>query len=223
MENSVVELESVDVKIKDTEILHSVTFDLFRSEFVYLIGQSGAGKSSLMKLMFGLLPHQSGKASVAGYDLKSLNMNNMHLYRRKVGMIFQDFRLFADWTVGENLDFVLRATDWQYSKERKRKIYEALESVNLMSKENDLVYTLSGGEQQKLAIIRALLNDPEILLADEPTGNLDPENAEQIIDLLHNVSTETNTAILLTTHHHDLVDKFPARTLVCQNKTVEEV
>ncbi len=223
MSNSVLELERVNVSIKDSQILNGVTFDLIESEFVYLIGPSGAGKSSLMKLLFGLLPHTEGKATVAGYDLKQLSISNMHLYRRKVGMIFQDFRLFSDWTVGENLDFVLRATDWRDKAERETKIAEALQSVNLESKYTELVHTLSGGEQQKLAIIRALLNSPEILLADEPTGNLDPENAEQIIHLLHSVATETDTAILLTTHHHDLVDKFPARTLVCKNKTVEEV
>lgn len=223
MENCVVELSNVDVRINDNEILSSVSFDLSQSEFVYLIGQSGAGKSSLMKLLFGLIPHRYGKAIVADYDLKALTLHNMHLYRRQVGMIFQDFRLFHDWTVGENLDFVLRATDWRDSKQRKNKVHEVLSSVDLESKHNELVYTLSGGEQQKLAIIRALLNDPKILLADEPTGNLDPENAEQIIHLLHNVAIETDTAILLTTHHHDIVEKFPARTFICNNKTVEEV
>jgi len=147
----------------------------------------------------------------------------MHLYRRKVGMIFQDFRLFKDWSVYENLNFVLKATDWTDAQLREEKIASSLETVGLMSKSQDLVYTLSGGEQQKLAIIRSLLNDPKILLADEPTGNLDPESAEQIINLLHTVTTETETAILLTTHHHYLVEQFPGRTLHCKNKTVVEV
>jgi len=223
MSSTVLKLTDVEIRIKDRVILDSVSFDLNASEIVYLIGSSGTGKSSLLKMLFGLIPLADGKAVVSGYDVSCLSPKTMHLYRRKVGMIFQDFRLFKDWSVYENLNFVLKATDWTDAQLREEKIASSLETVGLMSKSQDLVYTLSGGEQQKLAIIRSLLNDPKILLADEPTGNLDPESAEQIINLLHTVTTETETAILLTTHHHYLVEQFPGRTLHCKNKTVVEV
>ena len=223
MSGTVLELKDVEVSIGGRVVLEAVSFDLYASEFVYLIGSSGTGKSSLLKMLFGLIPLTGGKAVVSGYDIGNLTPQTMHQYRRKVGMIFQDFRLFKDWTVYDNLDFVLRATDWTDPVTREEKIVNSLERVGLVDKSQDLVHTMSGGEQQKLAIIRALLNDPKILLADEPTGNLDPESAEQIIHLLHEVTTETETAILLTTHHHYLVEQFPGRTLQCKNKTVEEV
>ena len=223
MSGTVLELKDVEVSIGGRVVLEAVSFDLYASEFVYLIGSSGTGKSSLLKMLFGLIPLTGGKAVVSGYDIGNLTPQTMHQYRRKVGMIFQDFRLFKDWTVYDNLDFVLRATDWTDPVTREEKIVNSLERVGLVDKSQDLVHTMSGGEQQKLAIIRALLNDPKILLADEPTGNLDPESAVQIIHLLHEVTTETETAILLTTHHHYLVEQFPGRTLQCKNKTVEEV
>ncbi len=223
MSDTVLELQDVEVSIKDRVIVSSVSFDLYASEFVYLIGSSGAGKSSLLKMLFGLIPLSRGTAVVSGYNIGSLTPQTMHHYRRKVGMIFQDFRLFKDWTVYDNLDFVLKATDWTDASQREEKIVSSLDKIGLLDLAQESVYTMSGGEQQKLAIIRALLNEPKILLADEPTGNLDPESAEQIINLLHEVSTETETAILLTTHHHYLVDQFPGRTLECKNKTVVEV
>lgn len=218
----IVSLQDVSIERDTNQILSDVSFELSEAEFVYLIGKSGAGKSTLMKGLFGLLPISSGKASVLSFDLASLSMSNIYSYRRKVGMIFQDFKLFEHWSVYENYDFVLKATDWHNANDRKQRIEEVATQLNLEDSLNSNILAMSGGEQQKVAIGRSLLNEPKLLLADEPTGNLDPENAEMIIELLHNLGSSSQTSILLTTHHHQLIDNYPARVIYCEDGSVRE-
>ncbi len=218
----ILSLEEVSIQRDGNQILEHVDFELSEAEFVYLIGKSGAGKSTLMKGLFGLLPISAGTASVLNFDLTTLSLDNIYNYRRKVGMIFQDFKLFEQWTVYENYEFVLKATDWNSATDRKQRITEIAEQLNIQDALQSNILALSGGEQQKVAIGRSLLNEPKLLLADEPTGNLDPENAEMIIELLHNLGSTSKTAILLTTHHHQLIDNYPARVIYCEHGTVRE-
>ncbi len=217
---SVIELENVSIVQGDTPILENVSFSIDEAEFVYLVGESGTGKSSLMKFLFGIIPHTQGKARILDRDLSKLPQNQLYVLRREVAMIFQDFKLFERWTVYKNLLFVLKATDWTHMEAIEKRIDEVLEKVSLTNKKHNPVYELSGGEQQRLSIARAILNKPKIVLADEPTGNLHNEAAEGTIRLLYEILQEEKTTIFLTTHHHNLLEKFPGRTLTCKNKTI---
>jgi len=220
--DNVISLSHVDVLQSNNLILQDVSFSISKAEFVYLVGNSGTGKSSLMKLLFGVLPCNNGTAEVAGFDLRTINQESLYKLRRKVSMIFQDFKLFEEWTVRENLGYVLRATEWKDATLIDKRIEEVLARTFMSDKINAPVYTLSGGEQQKIAIARAILNKPVLLLADEPTGNLDQVAAESIIRLFHEISLQQETAVFLTTHHHNILTKFPGRTLRCDdNKIVE--
>jgi len=202
-------------------ILANVSFPVCKGEFVYLIGKTGSGKSSLLKTMYAELPLRGGSATVAGFDLAGLRRREIPLLRRKLGIVFQDFQLLTDRTVNENLLFVMRATGWKDRKEMQKRLLEALAKVDLGNKGNKMPHRLSGGEQQRVAIARALVNGPEVILADEPTGNLDPENSEGIISLLTDIS-KTGTAVILATHNYSFFGKFPARKLSCENGRVLE-
>ena len=188
-------------------------------EFVYLIGKVGSGKSSLLKSMYADIPVMEGKARVLDYDLRDIKRSDIPYLRRKIGIIFQDFRLLNDRTAEENLRFVLKATGWTDKTEIDNRIEESLTNVGMLGKSYKMPYELSGGEQQRLVIARALLNRPPILLADEPTGNIDPETGEQIVARLHEIA-RGGTAVVMATHNMSLVEQFPARVITCRNRTL---
>jgi cell division transport system ATP-binding protein len=214
------------VSVKDATIfqeynavLSDVSFDIQKGEFAYLVGRTGSGKSSLLKTLYADLPIRVGEATVAGYKMTGIRMGEIPLLRRKLGIIFQDFQLFNDRTVAENLMFVMKATGWSDTSKMKARLTEVLIQVGLGSVEKKIPYQLSGGEQQRVVIARALLNQPVILLADEPTGNLDPEVAHGIMKVFQQINN-TGTAILMATHSYGLIKRFPARLLKCEGGKV---
>jgi cell division transport system ATP-binding protein len=194
-------------------ILNDVNIKVSRSEFVYLVGKTGTGKSSLLKTLYGELPLKNGKAIVAGFDLKDLTWKTVPFLRRNIGIVFQDFQLLTDRNVHDNLKFVLKATGWKNEQEIEDKIDEVLGKVGLKTKGFKYPYELSGGEQQRVDIARALLNSPRLILADEPTGNLDPETTDEIMNLLFQISKELGTAIVMATHDYLVINKYPARMI----------
>jgi cell division transport system ATP-binding protein len=223
MENkTVIELRDVQVFQGHNLILSDVDINIRKGEFVYLIGQTGSGKSSLLKTMYGELATEKGEATIADFNLKSLKPAQIPFLRRKLGIVFQDFQLLTDRTVYKNLAFVLKATGWKNEAEIKTRIHEVLELVGLSSKDYKMPHELSGGEQQRVVIARALLNHPEIILADEPTGNLDPKVSDDIMNLLIEISKK-GTAILMATHDYRIIQKFPGKILRCENGIVGEV
>lgn len=223
MENkTVIELKDVQVFQGHNLILSDVDINIRRGEFVYLIGQTGSGKSSLLKTMYGELATEKGEATIADFNLKGLKPAQIPFLRRKLGIVFQDFQLLTDRTVYKNLAFVLKATGWKNEAEIKARIHEVLELVGLSTKDYKMPHELSGGEQQRVVIARALLNHPEIILADEPTGNLDPKVSDDIMNLLIEISKK-GTAILMATHDYRIIQKFPGKILRCENGIVGEV
>ena len=203
-------------------VLEDVNFTIDKGEFVYLIGRTGGGKSSLLKTLYADLQLQRGFMNVAGFEIKDLKSSKVPLLRRKLGIIFQDFQLFPDRTVIENLMFVLKATGWTDRSKMTSRITEVLMRVGLGGHTNKLPHQLSGGEQQRVVIARSLLNEPQILIADEPTGNLDPEVSVEIFKLFQSIN-KSGTAVLMATHDFNLIENFPNRTLKCDNGKVEEV
>ena len=193
-----------------------------KGEFVYLIGKTGTGKSSFMKTLYGDLPLSKGDGTIVGYDLGTLKENDIPFLRRKLGVVFQDFKLLNDRTVKDNLLFVLTATGWKDKKEMNLKIDQVLDKVGMKSKNLKYPYELSGGEQQRIAIARALLNDPELILADEPTGNLDPQTSVEVMEVLQEINNNGNT-ILMATHDYALLLKYPSKTLKCDQGQLFEV
>jgi len=219
MSERIIELDKIAVYQHDTLVLANVTLLIGRGEFLYMIGKTGSGKSSLLKTLYAELPLRSGSARVAGFDLGTLRRREIPFLRRKLGIVFQDFQLLMDRTVNENLLFVMRATGWKDPKAMKQRMLEVLAKVNLGNKGSKMPHRLSGGEQQRVAIARALVNDPEVILADEPTGNLDPESSEEIFGLLMDIS-KTGAAVITATHNYSFLEKYPARTLLCENGRV---
>ncbi|MEI7726584.1 MAG: ATP-binding cassette domain-containing protein [Bacteroidota bacterium] len=217
--NRIIDLNKISVYQHENLILANVTLLISKGEFLYLIGKTGTGKSSLLKTIYAELPLQTGSALVAGFDLLKLQRKEIPFLRRKLGIVFQDFQLLMDRTVNENLLFVMRATGWKDKRGMQKRLLEVLAKVNLGNKGAKMPHQLSGGEQQRVAIARALVNDPEVILADEPTGNLDPESSEGIISLLMDIS-KTGRAVVMATHNYTFFDKYPARTLLCENGRV---
>lgn len=214
-ENLIVHLTGVEIRQKDQRVLEGVDLRLSKGEFTYLIGKTGSGKSTLLKALYGALPIDSGKGRVADFDLTRLNRKNIPHLRRQLGIVFQDFNLLSDRTVDGNLRFVLEATNWKKEADKKQRISAVLEQVGLQGKANKMPHQLSGGEQQRVAIARALLNRPSLLIADEPTGNLDPDTSDDILLLLRQLSQQHNTAVLFATHDYRILEHFPARIIRC--------
>lgn len=217
--DTVIELNNLSVFQKNILILSDVTLSIEKGQFVYLVGKTGTGKSSLLKTLYADLPVIDGTAKVAGYDLKIIKRKEIPHLRRKLGIVFQDFQLLSDRSVNDNLKFVMKATGWREKERMQLRIQEVLDKVGLGTKGFKMTHQLSGGEQQRVAIARALVNDPEIILADEPTGNLDPETSEGIMKLLFDIS-KTGRAIFMATHNYSLFRKFPAKTIKCENGKV---
>lgn len=206
----------------DHLVLKDVTFSVDPGEFVYIIGKVGSGKTSLIKILNAELPLRKGQAGVVGYTLQALKKNQIPYLRRKIGVVFQDFQLLTDRTVHDNLSFVLQATGWKKKNNPEHRIREVLQNVGMETKGYKMPHQLSGGEQQRVAIARALLNNPALILADEPTGNLDPETSSEIMDLLVAIKNSGQTVIMVT-HNYNLLKKFPFRTIKCENEHVSEM
>lgn len=215
-----VELEGAAVFHGEKCILHSIDLRIARAELVYLIGTTGSGKSSLLKTMYADVPFTQGYGRVAGTVLNKLKRSEVPAFRRKLGIIFQDFNLFMDRTVWANLMIVLHATGWKDPLQRDQRAMEVLAEVGLAGKEEAMAYTLSGGEQQRLSIARALLNNPSVLLADEPTGNLDPDTSDQILHLLRQLAMDHGATLLIATHDYRLMDKFPGKVYRCKDQVL---
>ena len=219
MDNPIIELKNASIFQRENLILANVNLTLNKGEFIYLIGRTGSGKSSLLKTLYGELPARDGIVNVAGYDLTNLRKKDIPYLRRKIGIVFQDFQLLFDRSVEKNLEFVLKATGWREADEISKRIHEVLLMVGLADKRKVMPHRLSGGEQQGVAIARALLNHPDVILADEPTGNLDPDTTLEVMKLLRRIS-ENGQAVLMATHNYTLMQKYPSRIANCKNGTV---
>lgn len=218
----IVHLKNVKIFQNTNLVLTDINLSLAKSEFAYLIGKTGSGKSSLLKVLYGDLPLAAGEAMVADFDLRQLNRKKIPLLRRKLGIVFQDFNLLNDRNVAENLLFVLKATNWQDKAAMNERVNVVLKSVGLPDAHTKMPFQLSGGEQQRVVIARALLNSPQLIIADEPTGNLDPETSDEILYLLRNLALQQQTAVLFATHDYRILQHFPARVIRCANGVVTD-
>ncbi len=221
--NTVVELHNVSIFQKEKLILKKVNLQIQKGEFVYLVGKTGTGKSSLLKTLYGAIPLKDGIGLVADFDLKKVDWKVIPFLRRKLGIVFQDFQLLMDRSIEDNLLFALDVTGWTNKQEMQQRIDIVLTNVGMQKKRKSMPYQLSGGEQQRVVIARALLNNPVLILADEPTGNLDPETSEDIISLLNMISQKTETAVFIGTHDYYTITKFPGRIIKCANGSIQEV
>ena len=222
MSESILELKDVAVFQKESMVLNEVSLDIKKGEFVYLIGKTGSGKSSFMKTLYGDLPLKQGDGTIVGFDLKTLQEKDIPFLRRKLGIVFQDFKLLPDRNINNNLQFVLKATGWKDQVKMNVQIADVLDKVGMKTKGFKFPHELSGGEQQRIAIARALLNDPELILADEPTGNLDPQTSVEVMKVLQEINLSGRT-ILMATHDYALILKYPSKTLKCDGSKVFEV
>ena len=222
MNNQIINIEGVDILQMNHQVFSNISLKIEKGEFLYLIGETGSGKSSLLKALYAEIKVAAGNISVANLDLTKIKHQEVPALRRKLGIVFQDFQLLTDRTVADNLKFVLESTGWQNNTKINERIDEVLESVHLNGVKEKMPHELSGGEQQRAAIARALLNHPEIILADEPTGNLDPQKSEKIIELLKEINAK-GTTILIATHDYLIIKKYQARTIKCSEQKVIEV
>ena len=220
--SAIIDYKNVEVLRKELLVLKNVNFQLEEGQFVYLIGRVGSGKSSLMKTMYAEVPIEMGEARIFDYDLSAIRRKDVPMLRRQIGVVFQDFQLLSDRSVYDNLLFVLKATGWKNKTDIDERINEVLSEVGMEHKSYKMPHELSGGEHQRIAIARALLNRPKLILADEPTGNLDQETGHQIMSLLHRICAE-GTAVIMATHNIQLTEDFPARVVKCEDKNVIEL
>ena len=220
MSETVLSLKEVTIYQEGRKILSHINLDVKHGEFIYIIGKTGSGKSSLLKTLYGHIPLASGHGAVVGFDLAKLKASDVPNLRRKLGIVFQDFQLLSDRTVEKNLRFVLEATGWSEKIKMEDRINEVLGSVNMKSKKHKMPHELSGGEQQRVAIARALLNHPDLILADEPTGNLDPETSNEIMTLLKQVALENGAAVVMATHDYHMIQNFPGEAIRCEDGKV---
>jgi cell division transport system ATP-binding protein len=222
MSENVLFLRNVNIYQEKNRILADINLEVNHGEFIYIIGKTGSGKSSLMKTLYADLPLKEGQASIVDYDLATLKETDIPYLRRKIGIVFQDFKLLPDRSIYENMLFVLKATGWKDKVEMQHKIDEVLEKVDMKVASSKMPHQLSGGEQQRVAIARALLNDPELILADEPTGNLDPQTSVEVMAVLRKIN-ENGKTVIMATHDYALIMKFPGKTLKCEDGTIFEV
>lgn len=222
MSQTILSLKEVTIFQEGNTILSNVNLDVKHGDFLYIIGKTGSGKSSLMKTLYADLDLNNGEGTIVDYDLRTLKENDIPYLRRKLGIVFQDFKLLPDRNVHDNLEFVLRATGWSEKEEIQVKIEEVLDKVGMKSMTGKMPHQLSGGEQQRVAIARALLNDPELILADEPTGNLDPQTSVEVMEVLRKINQNGKT-IIMATHDYALLMKFPSKTIKCENGQLFEV
>ncbi|SFJ35606.1 cell division ATP-binding protein FtsE [Myroides guanonis] len=222
MSKTVLSLQGVGIYQNEHKVLSNVNLEVQKGEFIYLIGKTGSGKSSLMKTLYADLPLHEGQGTIVDYDLRKLKEKDIPFLRRSLGVVFQDFKLLPDRTIFENLQFVLKATGWTEKEGIQRKIEEVLDRVGMLPHANKMPHQLSGGEQQRVAIARALLNDPDLILADEPTGNLDPQTSAEVMEVLFKINGNGRT-IIMVTHDYALLLKYPAKTLKCEDGSVFEV
>ena len=215
----IIKLSGLSVFQKNKLVLTNVNLEINKGEFIYMIGKTGSGKSSLMQILYADLPIETGEALVCDYNIKTIKQKNLPFLRRKLGIVFQDFQLLDDRSVKKNLEFVLKSTGWNDKKLIENRILQVLDEVELIEKLNVMPHQLSGGEQQRIAIARALLNEPEVVLADEPTGNLDPETSNGIMKILFKIS-ELGKTVIMATHNYNLIHKFPGRVIKCEEGTL---
>ncbi|MGB0260531.1 MAG: cell division ATP-binding protein FtsE [Flavobacteriaceae bacterium] len=222
MKEAIISFQDAQINQHNKSVLSDLSLQIAPGAFVYLIGRTGSGKSSLLKTLYGDLKLEKGEGHIAGFDLRKLKERKIPDLRRKLGVVFQDFQLLPDRTIERNLDFVLRATGWKDSEKRNEKIDVVLDLVGLKDRKKQFPNALSGGEQQRIAIARALLNDPDIILADEPTGNLDPITSLEVMDLLQNIN-QKGTTVLMATHDYNLISKYPSMTFKCEEGKLSEL
>ena len=222
MQNMIVSLKNATIQNENQVVLADINFKVIKGDFVFLIGKTGAGKSSLLKVLYGDLPLSNGTGSIVGYDLEKLKDRDIPSLRRKLGVVFQDFKLLPDRTVFDNLAFVLKATGWSGKEKIKTRVNEVLSMVNINSEFHKFPFELSGGEQQRIAIARALLNHPQLIIADEPTGNLDPETSQEIMQLFKELH-KGGISIIMATHDYNMIIKFPGKIFQCSDGMLQEV